>query len=150
MKDNHFVCADNVNVLGATYSIKIINGDERESLGENGGICECFSKELILNNKFDGDPRCVANFNDLKKKVLRHEIVHAYCFESGVDSSEDIDSELVTDWIAHQSPKMFISFLEAGALSKDTLRKISDLLVERYDDDYNLKRSNIIKKGDVC
>lgn len=45
---------------------------------------------------------------------------------------------------------MFISFLEAGALSKDTLRKISDLLVERYDDDYNLKRSNITKKGDIC
>ena len=34
MKDNHFVCADNINVLGATYSIKLINGDERESLGE--------------------------------------------------------------------------------------------------------------------
>lgn len=140
MDNNTF--ANNVNILGTNYSIKIMNGDSNEALGDNIGICEGYSKELILNSKFDNDKRCVANFNDLKKKVLRHEMIHAFTFESGMEQHDELDNELVVDWIAHQSPKMFISFLEAGAFNKDTLLAISDIINNKYDDDYNFKNQN--------
>ena len=55
------------------------------------------------------------------RKVLRHEIIHAYFYESGVwDMSGSSEAwardETITDWFAIQAPKMLKTFQEAGAL----------------------------------
>ena len=45
------------------------------------------------------------NLEDYKKKVTRHELVHAFLFESGLhDMAKD---EQLVEWLAIQSPKMF-------------------------------------------
>ena len=54
------------------------------------------------------------NFQEAVPKIIRHEIIHAYLYESGLDSyAED---ETIVDWIAAQFPKMAGTFGEVGAL----------------------------------
>ena len=49
--------------------------------------------------------------------MLRHEIVHAFLYESGLDvSSEWARNEEIVDWIALQTPKLQKAFEEAGCL----------------------------------
>ena len=54
------------------------------------------------------------------KKVLRHEIVHAFMFESGLaENWEHKDygqEETVVDWFAIQGPKIYRAWTEAGAV----------------------------------
>ena len=54
---------------------------------------------------------------ELKNKVLRHEIVHAFFHESGC--SEWTNDENLVEWIAIQVPKMAKAMKEAGAISDD-------------------------------
>jgi hypothetical protein len=63
----------------------------------------------------------VDNLEPYCKKVLRHEIIHAFMYESGLwENSHDVEgwaqNEEMTDWIAIQFPKMQKAFEEAGAL----------------------------------
>lgn len=56
------------------------------------------------------------------KKVLRHEIVHAFLFESGLGENMHclINSgwhdEQIVDWFAYQGPKIIKAWESAGAL----------------------------------
>ena len=60
---------------------------------------------------------CVENVEDFEKKVLRHEIFHAFFGESGLrSSSEYAEIEELIDWLAIQSPKIFKVFQELGIL----------------------------------
>ena len=91
---------DKVNILGTEYSIKGQIGKETPKLEHADGICEFYSKEIIIDDK-----------------VLRHEIVHAFLYESGLDVSSDwARNEEIVDWIALQAPKLQKAFEEAGCL----------------------------------
>lgn len=55
------------------------------------------------------------------KKVLRHEIVHAFFFESGLHECSGqaeawASNETMVDWIARQGPKIYKAWEEVGAL----------------------------------
>lgn len=58
----------------------------------------------------------------LEKKNLRHEIVHAFLFESGLSSNTYghmgawAEHEEMVDWFAIQSPKILKVFIELGIL----------------------------------
>lgn len=54
---------------------------------------------------------------EFEKKVLRHEIVHAFLFESGIDSSSEwARNEEIVDWIALQFPKLLDAFKETECI----------------------------------
>ncbi|WP_461218455.1 hypothetical protein [Lapidilactobacillus salsurivasis] len=45
------------------------------------------------------------------RKTLRHELIHAFLYESGLDAnSEWARNEEIVDWIAIQFPKLQIVF----------------------------------------
>lgn len=58
----------------------------------------------------------------VERQTLRHEIVHGFLFESGLDASSDIPDhgwathEEMVDWLANQGPKLYRAWEEAGAL----------------------------------
>lgn len=57
----------------------------------------------------------------MKKRVLRHEIIHAFFNESGLsDDSNNVTAwaknEEMVDWFAIQSPKVFKVFQELDIL----------------------------------
>lgn len=103
-----------VNILGTCYTIKYIE------LGTEGidGYCDYTSKEIIIRGD---DENGVNDFRRLQKKQLRHEIIHAYLAESGLQSNFEHANqwgheETMIDWIAIQFPKMLKTFEKVGCL----------------------------------
>ena len=111
---------DKVNVLGAEYKICVIAREENPKFQNCDAYVDFTTKEIFIE-KFIPDANSVKDLECYAKKVLRHEIVHAALYESGMDccsSSAEawaINEEMI-DWIAIQSPKLFKMFKEADAL----------------------------------
>ena len=108
-----------VNILGTEYNIYRLSSKENPKLEGNNGICEQYSKEIILNTLEEEkqDVMCVENVEEFEKKVLRHEIIHAYLGESGLrSSSEWAENEEMVDWFAIQLPKIFETFKELDVI----------------------------------
>lgn len=108
-----------VNILGTEYQILTQSESENPKLKECNGICEQYSKKIVLNDMetVKDDVMCVENFDDFLKKVLRHEIFHAFFGESGLKGcSEYAENEELIDWLAVQSPKIFKVFQELDLL----------------------------------
>lgn len=114
-----------INVLGTEYTITFKNDEEvcadmNCGIGDCGGYCSDFGKGIVianLNTVTDSE----AEKNELKKRNIRHEIVHAFLNESGLcANSSETDSwaknEEMVDWIAIQGPKIYKAWQEAGAL----------------------------------
>ena len=107
-----------VNILGQEYEIKKQTVTENPKLKDANGICELYSKEIILcDENWKDDVMTFNNIEEFEKKVLRHEIIHAFFGESGLDSQSDYArNEELTDWIAIQIPKMVKVMQEVGCL----------------------------------
>ena len=100
----------NVSILGEKYAI--IESDNLKS-EDADGLCEFYTKEIHLRN-IKEDKDTFDNINVYRKKVLRHEIIHAFLFESGLASNSDwANNEEIVDWIAIQFPKLAQAFKEA-------------------------------------
>ena len=108
-----------VNILGTVYKILIDVPDEDMPEGAYG--CMDQSIRTIKVAKFEKDRNSVQDLDEYRKKVLRHEIIHAFLYESGMWNNSGTAEcwgmdETITDWFAIQSPKIFKAFEEAGAL----------------------------------
>lgn len=80
--------------------------------------CDDTSKTIIIRNDNYNN---VENFEYLMKKQLRHEIIHAFLFESGLacnfgHCSKFGHEETMVDWIAIQFPKIYEVYKQVGAI----------------------------------
>ena len=108
-----------VNILGTEYEIIIDAPDEM--LPEDADGAMDHSVKRIVVAKFESDRDSVKDLDVYRKKVLRHEIIHAFLFESGLwNNSGNVtawgESEEITDWLAIQSPKIMKVFEELEVL----------------------------------
>ena len=101
-----------VNILGQDYEILHQTKEENSSLRNANGICECYSKEIIIEI-MEKEEGTWANFSEYKNLVLRHELIHAYFNEMGLHDKYGKD-EVLVDCLAHQIPKMAKTFKEVG------------------------------------
>lgn len=68
------------------------------------------------------DEECeVGEFEVYQKSIIRHEIIHAFMYESGLDANFEHANqfgheETIIDWIAIQFPKLYKAFEAAGCL----------------------------------
>lgn len=97
-----------VNILGQDYKIRECSEEQfpKLKLLEADGLFEGYSKEIIIDKSLN-DPK-LQNYERLdllKNKVIRHEIMHAFFYESGLDNYSD--DERLVDWLALQLPKIF-------------------------------------------
>lgn len=107
-----------VHVLGIEYTIKEQSESENEHLKGCDGYCDWTTKEIVVEREMTGT---LGNMEAYIRKVLRHEIVHAFLFESGLaECSGGGDAwarnETVVDWIAYQGEKIYAAWREAGAI----------------------------------
>lgn len=73
-----------INILGTDYKIVCETEEENPALAGNSGLCEPYSKRIILDT--DSSPNgvmLVENFDGYCHRVLRHEAFHALFFEAG-------------------------------------------------------------------
>ena len=107
-----------INVLGASYTITEQSEDDNEELKGCDGYCDWTTKEIVIEREV------VGNLGDMEayiKKVTRHEIVHAFLLESGLNEcSGEVESwasnETMVDWIARQGLKIYAAWQEAGVI----------------------------------
>lgn len=108
-----------VNVLGTKYTVEIKSIEEDDFLQKCDGYCDKTTHQIIVRAK---DDACeLGDYESYKKKCLRHEIVHAFLFESGIDNNFEHPNqfgheETMVDWFAIQFPKMLKAFEEADAM----------------------------------
>ena len=104
-----------VNVLGTDYSIEESNRIEDLTLEDNDGYCDPSTKTIVIDT-FKDSPDSLENLEAYKKQVIRHELVHAFLFESGLSACSWAKNEEIVDWIAHQFPKLQKAFGQCNAL----------------------------------
>lgn len=103
-----------IDVLGTEYEI------EYKELKEDSidGYCDYTSKHIVLRSDNAND---VEDFKALQNKQLRHEIIHAFLAESGLQANFEHcnrwgHEETMVDWIAVQFPKLLVAFKAADCL----------------------------------
>lgn len=103
-----------VNILGSEWSVKFGSEEEYPSLAKMDGYADSSIREIVVDDMkaSKGQIESKADLESYQRQVIRHEIVHAFLFESGLDSNSNnteswaTDEEMV-DWFAIQSPKIF-------------------------------------------
>lgn len=97
-----------INVLGTEYTVVETDKYTDKRLCECDGFCDKTSKEIVITTKTEESD--LADWQWYRKKILRHEIIHAFFMESGLQ--ENFESkpwgimETLVDWIAIQFPKI--------------------------------------------
>ncbi|SDF61548.1 hypothetical protein [Sporomusa acidovorans] len=104
-----------VNILGTDYIIIEQSDDDNPKLDNANGLCEIWSKKIIINSEILKPYKMLAEQPEkFKNKVLRHEIVHAFFAESGLlDYCSD---QTLVDHLSVQLPKMFKVMQQAECL----------------------------------
>ena len=110
-----------VDVLGAEYSLFIdVQEDEDPILAHCSGYCDKTVKRIVVMGKAEE-----TNLDDwmvYQKTIMRHELIHAFLFESGIsgdckwDFPGDEHPEHMVEWIAMQFPKLLRAFQTVGGL----------------------------------
>lgn len=111
-----------VCILGTVYTIKEQSESENDRLSGCDGYCDWTTKEIVVEREVTGT---LGNMDKYIKKVLRHEIVHAFLVESGLNESSGSTeiwamNETMVDWMARQGPKIYEAWKAAGALEETT------------------------------
>ena len=116
-----------IQILGTEYDVIVKKYDEDGEFKRLScdGYCDSHCKLIVVCNmatypgwEFETAEKTIL----AQKDTLRHEIVHAFLNESGLQHSTAnytggwAKFEEMIDWIALQSPKMHKAFLDAGAL----------------------------------
>ena len=112
--------ARSIDILGSAWRVQFREQKQDKTLEECDGYCDA-SENLIVVKIPEEDSMSLGNLENYQKKVLRHEIFHAFLFESGMGHcSSYVDcwatNEEMVDWFAIQSPKIFRVFQEQGLI----------------------------------
>lgn len=111
-----------VNVLGTDYEIITKSKVSDVRLNGSDGLCDGFAKKIIISDLSDyvNDPEETKAV--VRKVIYRHEIVHAFLNESGLNYDANVwnqawsKNEEMVDWIAFQFPKILKAFQEVDCL----------------------------------
>lgn len=110
-----------LSVLGTSYTIFTdVPRSKDKWLADADGYCDPNAHKIVIVSKQE-------NYSDeewisYEKYCLRHEIVHAFMFESGIDGNCKFDipdqthPEFLVAWIANQFPKIFEAFKKVNAM----------------------------------
>lgn len=103
----------NINVLGTGYMVLFRFPKNDTYLGkERAGYCDKTSKTIVVALKDETNE--LDDYDVFLKQLIRHEVVHAFLFESGLHENFTHPGygheETIVDWIAAQYPKMLEVF----------------------------------------
>lgn len=111
-----------LDILGTPYTVRLRTPEQDKILEECAGYCDHTTHEIVIEAQTEKCYDCVKEYPAYQRRVLRHEIIHAFLFESGLggDATYQQDGEthpeLMVDWFARQAPKIFAAYQTAGAM----------------------------------
>lgn len=102
-----------MNILGQNYDVI---QDESLLHMDCDGLCLKYSKQIKIRpvHGMLDDSENEAEKQKRYNEVLRHEAIHAFFSESGLDCYSN--NEELVDWIANQFPKMYEEFKKYDCL----------------------------------
>lgn len=106
-----------INILGVSYAVNMQSPDINKKLDGIDGYCDYTSHTIVITTKNDN----VDDLAFLQRKTLRHEIIHAFLAESGLQANfqhaeQYGHEETMVDWFAIQYPKIHKVFKELKIL----------------------------------
>ena len=110
-----------VSILGTEYLIyDNVKMENDELLDTCSGYCDKTVKRIVVV----AEPKDseLSDWNAYHNECMRHEIIHAFMHESGIDANCRFDvegdehPEHMVSWTAIQFPKMLKVFQEVGAI----------------------------------
>ena len=109
-----------INILGSEWEIIERTEAEDKRLVGCDGYADWTRHLIVIEREIDGSLGDMAAYI---RKVKRHEIVHAFLLECGLDEcSGECDAwaqnETMVDWIARLGPKLLTAWGNAGALAR--------------------------------
>lgn len=118
-----------INILGTEYRIETHKISEDKCLKENKFCGYCAENECLIVVADTSEEKYFSDMNEneretYRKKIIRHEIIHAFFNESGLQSASNqfdgawVHNEEMIDWFAIQSPKIFKVYSELGLLNE--------------------------------
>lgn len=109
------------NVLGTEWKLYIGNEHEFPYLSDIDGYTDKTGKFIVVCDRAEDCQ--LADFKLYQNKVIRHEVIHAYLFESGLHENMECEKstngghpEQMVDWVAIQFPKILKTYQELGVL----------------------------------
>jgi hypothetical protein len=109
-----------INVLGAKYTVIEQSESQNPKLKKCDGYCDETVKNITvvnLSERVNDDMSKGDLLGEYRKKVMRHEIIHAFLYESGLAENSDwARNEEIVDWIAMQFPKLLKVFNDIKCL----------------------------------
>ena len=108
-----------INILGEQWTIEYKCKAEDKYLNDCDGYCDKTTRTIVIDDEEEGSE--LGRFDLYQKKVLRHELIHAFLFESGLGenhqhANEFGHDETMIDWVAIQFPKLIKAFDECECL----------------------------------
>lgn len=105
-----------INVLGTEYDVEMLEERDETMKAMN---CDGYTDNSIrlirvLKNKEDDDVTKQKNRIIHQNIVLRHELIHAFLYECGIDSGMQFHNEVCVDFFAMQFGKIAKIFEDAG------------------------------------
>ena len=96
------------NVLGTEYDIEIISERDATMVALDAEGYTDYSIKMIrvrdvTQNK---GPEQQQNRDAYLDLIIRHELIHDFLYESGIDFGMQFHNEELVDWLAMQFPKM--------------------------------------------
>ena len=106
-----------INILGVEYTLEELTEKEDYNLEGVDGYCDTSVKRLVVEQlKPTGKTREKKDLQQYKNTVIRHEIIHAFLFESGLDNCSWANNEEMVDFFAIQFPKILKAFKDVDCL----------------------------------
>ena len=109
-----------VHILGAEWTILSRTEQEDENLECGDGYTDWTTRKIVIRafNRQKGELEDTMKY---RRKVLRHEIIHAFLLEAGLaQETQPCDhwatNEEMVDWFAFNGPKIYAAWKEADAL----------------------------------
>ena len=103
-----------INILGTEWKIKITDPEYKKFKSLNAtGLCEVHSKEILIANLKEDD-KTYDNYKRFIDEIFKHEIIHAFFYESGL--KQYYYDETLVEALSILIPKMNKVFKELNLI----------------------------------
>ena len=99
-----------VKILGTEWTVKFDTKDSNSLLDNSDGYCDGLAKIIVIEKNCS--EKITQNNEERIRVVTRHEVIHAFLYESGLwtdslvcEEAWAMNEEMV-DWLAIQFPKI--------------------------------------------
>ena len=93
-----------VNILGRLYEVRETTTDTDSVLKDNDGYCDPTVAVCVVDKQDNLEADSLKDMESYKRQVTRHELIHAFLFESGLGYECGWACEEMVDWLVRQFP----------------------------------------------